>query len=69
MKAGTCVLKQGKVAEAQQLFGNLMAEDAAEYADLHLLVANLWLDLGMAAHAQPHLQVNQCTARSILCDL
>lgn len=41
-----------------------MEEDAAEYADLHLLVANLWMDLGMAARAQPHLQVSHGWIRS-----
>lgn len=52
-----CALRQGEEAAATESFQALLAEDAAEYADLLLQVAQLWLDVGRPADAQPYFQV------------
>jgi len=56
VKAGMCALRQGEEAAATESFQALLAEDAAEYADLLLQVAQLWLDVGRPADAQPYFQ-------------
>lgn len=58
VKAGVCAMRRGNAGAAERCFGALAGADAAEYGDLLLEVAELWLSVDRPANALPLLQVH-----------